>query len=73
MDRASSDCGHWSWATGGTGRHKIPGKLLFGVTPVDTTVFLRVPVFLTIVATPANLIPVPRGSRVDPITIFKYE
>jgi putative ABC transport system permease protein len=46
---------------------------LFGVTPLDPSVFAAVPVFLALVAIIANFIPLCRGTRIDPVIALRHE
>ncbi len=46
---------------------------LFEVRPTETGVFIAVSLFLAMIATIANFIPVRRGTRIDPMTALKYE
>jgi predicted permease len=55
------------------GLARLVSAFLFGVRPWDPTVFVTVPVTLTVIAFLAVLIPALRATRVDPITALRYE
>jgi putative ABC transport system permease protein len=52
---------------------KMIRSLLYGVQPLDATVFITVTIVLLAVASMACLLPAWRASRVDPITALRYE
>ena len=52
---------------------RLLSSLLYGVQPLDGTVFAAVAIFLLGVASIACLLPAWRASRVDPVTALRYE
>jgi ABC-type antimicrobial peptide transport system permease subunit len=55
------------------GLTRFISSMLYGVRAWDPTVFVGVPIVLTIVAFLAAWIPARRASRVDPIQALRYE
>jgi putative ABC transport system permease protein len=55
------------------GLAKLIATFLYGVQPWDVTVFVTVPVVLTLIALLAVGIPAMRATRIDPITALRYE
>lgn len=55
------------------GLARLISTFLFGVQPRDITVFVAVPVLLTLVALLAVGIPAIRATRIDPIAALRYE
>ena len=51
----------------------VLASVLFGVEPRDVTVFVSVPVILTLIALTAVWIPASRASRVDPLEALRVE
>ncbi|HKD07697.1 MAG TPA: ABC transporter permease [Bryobacteraceae bacterium] len=61
---------------GGTGAALLAqfiSTFLYGVKPWDPTVFVAVPLILTLIAVIAVIIPATRATRVDPMTALRYE
>lgn len=52
---------------------RLIASLLFGVTPFDASVFVSVPVLLTVVAFLASYLPARRASSVNPMDALRYE
>jgi putative ABC transport system permease protein len=52
---------------------RIMSSLLYKVSPYDLTIFLGVPVLLTLVALMACFAPAFRATRVDPMVALRYE
>lgn len=52
---------------------RVVAGFLFGVEPIDMTVYLGVALFLTAVAALATWVPARRATRVDPITALRQE
>jgi putative ABC transport system permease protein len=52
---------------------RLINAFLFGVKPWDPTVFVAVPVLLTLIALLAVVIPAARATKVDPMTALRYE
>ena len=55
------------------GLARLIATFLFGVQPWDPTVFVAVPVLLTLIALLAVLIPAVRATKIDPIAALRYE
>ena len=55
------------------GLARLIATFLFGVQPWDPTVFVAVPVLLTLIALLAVVIPAVRATRIDPMTALRYE
>ena len=56
-----------------TGLTRLLGSLLYGVSPLDPTVYVGVPVVLLLVATTASLFPAVRAARMDPANVLGAE
>jgi putative ABC transport system permease protein len=52
---------------------RVLSSLLIGISVYDLTIFVVVPVLLTIVAVAACLLPARRATRVDPLVALRYE
>jgi ABC-type antimicrobial peptide transport system permease subunit len=55
------------------GLARLIATFLFGVRPWDPTVFVSVPVVLTLIAMTAVAIPAIRATRIDPVAALRYE
>ena len=55
------------------GLARLLATFLFGVKPWDPTVFIAVPVVLTLIALIAVLIPAIRATRIDPMTARRHD
>jgi len=58
---------------GGVAGTRLIGGLLYGVQPLDTTVFIVVAIVLLLVASAACLLPALRASRLNPIQALRNE
>lgn len=58
---------------GGVGASKIIGNLLYGIKPLDPTVFCAVAIMVLALAGIACLLPAWRASRVDPMVALRHE
>jgi predicted permease len=56
-----------------TGLTRLLDSLLYGVSPLDPTVYVGVPVVLLLVATTASLVPAVRAARMDPADVLRAE
>jgi putative ABC transport system permease protein len=52
---------------------RLIASLLFSVKPQDATVFVSVPLFLSVVALVAVWLPARRASRIDPVVALRHE
>jgi putative ABC transport system permease protein len=55
------------------GLAQLISTFLFGVKPWDPTIFVGVPILLSMMAFLAVVIPAMRATRIDPITALRYE
>jgi predicted permease len=55
------------------GLARLISTFLFGVQPWDLTVFVAVPLLLTLIALIAVMIPAIRATKIDPVTALRYE
>jgi ABC-type antimicrobial peptide transport system permease subunit len=55
------------------GLSRLISTFLFGVQPWDLTVFVAVPLLLTLIALIAVIIPAIRATKIDPVTALRYE
>jgi predicted permease len=55
------------------GLARLISTFLFGVQPWDLTVFVAVPLLLTLIALIAVIIPAIRATKIDPVTALRYE
>jgi putative ABC transport system permease protein len=56
-----------------SGLARLISSFLFGVQPWDPTVFVAVPVLLSLIALLAVAVPAMRATRIDPIKALRYE
>jgi predicted permease len=56
-----------------TGLTRLMSSLLFGISPLDPTTFLSVPLLLAIAAAVASYLPARRAAAVDPVEALKVE
>lgn len=52
---------------------RFAAKMLYGVKPVDVSIFTGAAVILAVVGTVAGFLPAWRASRIDPVTSLRYE
>jgi putative ABC transport system permease protein len=55
------------------GLARLISAFLFGVKPWDPTVFVAVPVLLTLIALLAVLVPAVRATKIDPMMALRHE
>lgn len=55
------------------GLARLISSFLFGVQPWDPTVFVAVPLLLTLIALLAVMVPATRATKINPVNALRYE